>query len=334
MRPCSFDSRSGRLEARRRPPRSGCRSRRRASGRPGSKARAFGEAPKRSAGLGLAQIVSTTASVARVDDAEVVAGGVRADDVAAVGRDGEGRGVEVDEDLGQRRPAREVDDAHRPFAGDARRRVDPDLGAPSGRAGEVARRGPASAPVRNIGLASDQDDIVRGDADSKARKTQPSRGRSRKGGSRGCRRRRACGRRGRRPGRPGSPRRAAAPWRGQGGASGAGSRLPSTPTAKTLTLPVDVAEAEAAAVGRKDRPGVAQLALGVGLEDVLRGRPEGRGTPPPAADPLNDGRARRVQDDELGRLPGGEEAAVGERARAWGRSPGSATSGRPASGPG
>jgi hypothetical protein len=59
----------------------------------------------------------------------------------------------------------EVDDADRSLVGDEAHGIDLDQGAPAGRAGHVAGLGTAAAPVADIGLAADQDDIERRDAD-------------------------------------------------------------------------------------------------------------------------------------------------------------------------
>ena len=66
------------------------------------------------------------ASVAGVDDAQVVGGGVGADEVAAVGRQRQGRRVEPAMISGPDVARREVDDADRTFAGDVSDRIDPD----------------------------------------------------------------------------------------------------------------------------------------------------------------------------------------------------------------
>ena len=62
-------------------------------------------------------------------------------------------------------PGREVDHRDRALARDVPHRVDPDLGAAAGGAGELARLRAAPAPVRHVGLAADEHDVVGGDAD-------------------------------------------------------------------------------------------------------------------------------------------------------------------------
>src|SRR5688572_25704369 len=94
----------------------------------------------------------------------MVAGSVGTDDVAAVGRGGQAAGVEAGEEFRLELPSVGVDDAHGAFAGDAAI-VDTDDRATARGPGEIILPGAAAAPVADVGLAADEDHVVRRDAD-------------------------------------------------------------------------------------------------------------------------------------------------------------------------
>ena len=129
----------------------------------GAKAKALGVAPSSSLGLGLTQIVSTTQSSCVSITLRLSLPALAQHHVLGVGRDGQGRGVQVRDDFAGG-PRTQVDHAHAPFAGDVPQRIDADQRALAGGAGQVARGRPPPAPVRHIRLVAHQYDVVRGHA--------------------------------------------------------------------------------------------------------------------------------------------------------------------------
>ena len=97
-----------------------------------------------------------------VEDAERVASRVGADDVAAIRGDGQGGGMEPDEDLAKLCRL-EVHNAHRALAGDVPNRIDADARPFAGRSRQVVRPRAAAAPVAHERPVAHEDHVVGSD---------------------------------------------------------------------------------------------------------------------------------------------------------------------------
>ena len=97
-----------------------------------------------------------------VEDAERVTSRVGADDVAAIRRDGQGGGMEPDEDLAKLCRL-EVDNAHRALAGDMPHRIDADARPFPRRSRQVVRPRTAAAPVAHERPVAHEDHVVGSD---------------------------------------------------------------------------------------------------------------------------------------------------------------------------
>ena len=105
-----------------------------------------------------------------VDDAQVVATRIRADDILLIGRNRQCRRMQAGQDLTRDFVLLldfvldQVNHADGTFAGDVSNWIDSDTGATSGGPGEIARGGPSASPVTDERLVSHERDVIRGDA--------------------------------------------------------------------------------------------------------------------------------------------------------------------------
>ena len=233
--------------------------------------------------------------------------------------------MQPDRDLAKDPAALEVDDRDRALVRGPRPRIDLDQRPLAGGAGDVSGNGPRPSPVRDVGPFSDENDVERERADVE-RPEKAAVGRVEfpqpvgevEGdvdplpvlGNGDPRRDLLFAPRGVRAGQGERFHRRDRSVRGDG---------------EDLDAPVDVAEVDRPAVGGKGQPGEAQLALVVGLEDVVRGRLGifrarrlGR-----KENPLPDRGRRRIDDDQLGRFAGrDEDLSVGAQGQGLGSDPG------------
>lgn len=101
----------------------------------------------------------------RVDDAEIIAAGVGDNEMARVGREGESGGMEMNKDFSFGCAGSEVDDGDGAFVGDVADGIDLYDGTASDRADDVAGARAPAAPIAHVRFACGEEDIVRSDAD-------------------------------------------------------------------------------------------------------------------------------------------------------------------------
>ena len=99
-----------------------------------------------------------------VEDRDGVGSGAGADDMPAIGADGQRRRMLTDDDLGASSGG-EIDDAHTPLAGDMPDGINPNRRPLARGADRIVRAGTPPPPVADEGLATGEDDIERRHAD-------------------------------------------------------------------------------------------------------------------------------------------------------------------------